>query len=314
MNITRSELDLADALLLKFYRQVELLYGKDVITPNMHLHCHLKQCLLDYGPVHNFWLFAYERYNGILESFPSNHRSLEIQLMKRFLREFKLSILSSLMPEQFKQDFGELMKNQFEPRLEGSLQVTVHGKYNERADPSKLKDWSINSIRSEVVFPSFYFRKTLRDTMLLELQVIYSSLYPTLELQLKSMNTIFRKFSHVTYRGICYNSKKRPIIYVRNPADMEVRAVLLENVVTHAFHLNDDVNEHVVVHVSWLKQHPAKLTCYGKPVELWWKDVLTMNWTLLFHCNYLFVCEVMYEWQTVYAVVLVHNIAVVYTQ
>ena len=67
MSVTKDEIELADNLLLKFCRQVESLYGKSVIKPNMHLHCHLKQCLLDYGPVHTFWLFAYERYNGILD-------------------------------------------------------------------------------------------------------------------------------------------------------------------------------------------------------------------------------------------------------
>lgn len=56
------------------------MYGKDLITPNMHLHCHIKDSIYDYGPIHGFWLFPYERYNGILEHFPSSHRSIEVQL------------------------------------------------------------------------------------------------------------------------------------------------------------------------------------------------------------------------------------------
>ena len=38
---TTTELDVADLLLLRFCNRVQELYGKDVITPNMHLHCHL---------------------------------------------------------------------------------------------------------------------------------------------------------------------------------------------------------------------------------------------------------------------------------
>ena len=34
-----------------------------VVTPNMHLHCHLKSCVLDYEPLHGFWCFSFERYN-----------------------------------------------------------------------------------------------------------------------------------------------------------------------------------------------------------------------------------------------------------
>ena len=37
--------------------------------------------------MHSFWCFAFERYNGILGSMPNNNRSIEVQLMRRFLQE-----------------------------------------------------------------------------------------------------------------------------------------------------------------------------------------------------------------------------------
>lgn len=61
---------MSDALLLQFYKRVERLYGTSVITPNMHVACHLKVCIYDYGPLHSFWLFSFERLNGILENYP----------------------------------------------------------------------------------------------------------------------------------------------------------------------------------------------------------------------------------------------------
>ena len=30
------------------------MYGSSAITPNMHQHCHLKEVILDYGPVYEF--------------------------------------------------------------------------------------------------------------------------------------------------------------------------------------------------------------------------------------------------------------------
>ena len=72
---------------LQFCRRVQRMYGSDVITPNMHMHCHLKSVLLDYGPVFAFWLFSYERYNGILEHQPTSNRCIETQLMRRFLQD-----------------------------------------------------------------------------------------------------------------------------------------------------------------------------------------------------------------------------------
>jgi hypothetical protein len=80
----------ADLLLLNFCRRIELLYGKNEITPNMHLHCHLADCVHDYGPIFGFWLFSFERYNGMLGKFPNNQRHIEVQLMQRFEMEFML--------------------------------------------------------------------------------------------------------------------------------------------------------------------------------------------------------------------------------
>ena len=92
-SLSNDQVKLGDALLLQFCRRTENLFGSQYITPNMHLHCHLHDCILDYGPLHGFWCYAFERYNGILGAMPNNKRSIETQLMQRFLRENQ--ILSS---------------------------------------------------------------------------------------------------------------------------------------------------------------------------------------------------------------------------
>ena len=84
-----SDVGLAHSFLLTFCRDVEKIYGKACITPNMHMHSHLADCLLDYGPVYSFWLFSFERYNGILGSYSMNNKSIELQIM-RSSRETKI--------------------------------------------------------------------------------------------------------------------------------------------------------------------------------------------------------------------------------
>ena len=79
------------------------MYGSDVITPNMHLHCHLKESILAFGTVYSFWLFSFERFNGILEHFPSNNRNIEFCLMHWFLTEFKLASVD--LPDEHKEEF-----------------------------------------------------------------------------------------------------------------------------------------------------------------------------------------------------------------
>ena len=89
---------------MQFCNSFENLYGKESITPNMHLDGHLKECmLLDYGPVYSFWLFSFERYNGLLGSPSTNRRKIELQFMKRFVRD--LIIITK--------DFWDVNKNIF---------------------------------------------------------------------------------------------------------------------------------------------------------------------------------------------------------
>jgi hypothetical protein len=63
--ITVNNAKVADRLLIEFCKMFEQLYGQDFVMPNMHLHGHLYDCLLDFGPVYSFWLFSFERENGV---------------------------------------------------------------------------------------------------------------------------------------------------------------------------------------------------------------------------------------------------------
>ena len=75
----------ADEHLMKFCIQFETIFGPEKVTPNMHLHGHLKKCVIDVGPVHSFWCFSFERYNGMLENMQKNWHSPEVQVMQKFV-------------------------------------------------------------------------------------------------------------------------------------------------------------------------------------------------------------------------------------
>ena len=62
--VTINEVDQGEECMLAFLREAENLYSERLITPNMHYHTHLRECILDYGPFYSFWCFAYERMNG----------------------------------------------------------------------------------------------------------------------------------------------------------------------------------------------------------------------------------------------------------
>ena len=110
---------LARSYLLNFCKGLEQLHSKHRVTPNMHLHTHLIDCILDYGPVYAFWLFSFERYNGIIGDYGTNQRSVEIQLMRKFTSNQFVKDLP--LPLKFQEHFKPLMER-LVSRQTGSLQ------------------------------------------------------------------------------------------------------------------------------------------------------------------------------------------------
>ena len=74
----------------------------------------------DYGPVYAFWLFAYERFNGILGSYHTNSHNISVQLTRRFLDSKDYS--PSKWPAEFVSEFFPLLEHfQYQ---QGSLSQT----------------------------------------------------------------------------------------------------------------------------------------------------------------------------------------------
>ena len=82
--LKESDVTTAHLLLQEFCSQFEALYGQENCSFNMHLHLHLNKTLLDYGPAHASWCYAFERFNGLLGSYSTNNKDIELQIMKRF--------------------------------------------------------------------------------------------------------------------------------------------------------------------------------------------------------------------------------------
>lgn len=83
--VSLQDIEKAGEYMDAFFRSAEQLYGSKLLTLNMHLHLHLSDCYKDYGPCYSFWLFSFERYNGILGRFHTNHQAVEIQIMTKFM-------------------------------------------------------------------------------------------------------------------------------------------------------------------------------------------------------------------------------------
>ncbi|KAL4258273.1 hypothetical protein AB1N83_009184 [Pleurotus pulmonarius] len=95
--IRLSEAEEADALLRGYGLELLELYGPEVIRPNHHYATHVLECVRDFGPLHEFWTFLYERINKVLKSYKtSNHAGGELETS--FFREFHRTVqLSRVM-------------------------------------------------------------------------------------------------------------------------------------------------------------------------------------------------------------------------
>ena len=66
-------------------------------------------CVRDFGPMCSFWLFSFERLNGILGDEPTNNRSIELQLMNRFVKDNSHLHLLSALPRDCSTDISKAL-------------------------------------------------------------------------------------------------------------------------------------------------------------------------------------------------------------
>ena len=146
----------------------------------MHLHIHLKDVILDYGPIHSFWCFSFERYNGIVGSITTNNRSVELQLMR------KITIARLLGGIQLAQEFNPYFCDILSS-LENSVDVSCEGQtatfsnlleylQMDKKMPLHTINWSNLSALS---LPTHYKESVLENEDTLALLQVYKVMFGT---------------------------------------------------------------------------------------------------------------------------------------
>lgn len=189
--ITTSDVTQADRYLLEFCKQFALLYGEDRCTPNMHLHLHLKQCLLDYGPVASFWCFGFERLNGVLGRYHTNNQTIEAQFMRKFLSDQQVQSLN--IPDEANDMFN------FPNNLSGSLKECYNDLHIAQLEALAEKDhlfsdYAIDNLCNSIKLLPPYCKKVLSPTEDQQIYDVYKFLYPD---------------SNITYHSKFYESSKK---------------------------------------------------------------------------------------------------------
>lgn len=260
--ISEEQLKLGDALLLQFCRRTERLFGKSCITPNMYMHAHLCACTEDYGPLHGYWLFPFERYNGILGSMPNNNKSIENQLMSRFIREG--NIISAQLPDEY--------SNEFTPILPSSCSIgSVSDTLSLSSVPSVNTSWVMDS---SIHVPNYSSRCMLDPTEKNHLVELYSDLHKVSRSTIE-ISSVCMKYLHITMHGKqlgSHNSRMASSSVVLATWDNELFGFLSS---PHRLFLQAQCCQqmtHLLVNLSYLKYHPKNMA-FGKPITVWYHDL-----------------------------------------
>ena len=174
-SLSVDDLTRADEKIMEFLKLFESHYGKECCTPNMHLHAHIKECILDFGPIAAFWTFPFERFNGILESFSKNWMKPEEQITRKFLSFQELTAIE-IVPEL--SDLASLCTTN---DSSGSLQQTMNNPFSLYCCKKNVvcSYHLINSEYSDLhemlgkVFEIYFCDSDIED-----LAITYSILYP----------------------------------------------------------------------------------------------------------------------------------------
>ena len=283
--LTNRDLHLADALIMQFCKRAERIYGKEVITPNMHMHAHLKSCIEDYGPLHSFWLYAFERYNGLLENIPNNNRCIEPQLVQHFIED-NITLLHEL-PTEFKEFESFLPYNNLKSPV-GSLADTLSG---DKSFNSAIQSWEYNE---NIILPKTQSRFLFMESQSHFVKLLYSKIFSVALSSIEMSNFCWQyKTVKINEKTIgCHNTRSQSSSIVATWWDTELfgnplssivedhlepfqdllRPAKVKAVYLHQVKIDGISRTVLLVALSWYQFHP-KMLLLGKPLTLWCSSI-----------------------------------------
>lgn len=242
----------------------------------MHLHCHLKECIEDYGPVYSFWCFAFEQHNRFLGNTITNNRSVETQLMRKFLSEQFVSNVA--LPEHFYEQFTSLFSKYCDS---SSVKCVPVGS---SALLSIATSTNLGSIQwSEIALitlPSAYKLMHLDADDHQLLSETYQAMYPEKNIQASMVSKVSRRYLSVYLGGEKIGSKfecrslrsaRVMASWARNHGKIDPSEAIRPGFVkffVNCIKIGEEYKKHVFACIEWYSEDTQE-TLYRRPVEIW---------------------------------------------
>ena len=247
----------------------------------MHLHSHLINCAIDYGPVHNFWLFSFERFNGLLGDFKTNQRAVEIQLMRKFLRDQDIRNLPfpSAFCEHFDHIFSQMKNTNMDPLQDISSTVDLLSLSDGPVTKSNL--W-LDAGSCTCISP--HRVGYLDDDELNFSMESYSTFLEGVEF--RNGTVIFDRYASVEFCDEQYgslDSRSERSSYVIapwagvggqiDPDTSDARPAVVRYYMKQNICIHGQWKTLVMAYVSWFQKHPDRHKRQSGTTEIWCKDI-----------------------------------------
>jgi hypothetical protein len=127
--VKQSDLDEAHNRLINMAQLIKKYYSPNLISSNIYLSLHIRQCSLDYGPPYAYWCYSFKRMNGLLGSYLTSNRSIEPELIRILMKnaqvEYRIHSVN-------REDGAGLLLDQLllllDKKVHGSLKMTENFK------------------------------------------------------------------------------------------------------------------------------------------------------------------------------------------
>ena len=284
--LTTTEIEKLKRMFLKFGTEFENEYGEMSTYPNLHLHGHLNECLLDYGPVYNFWCFAFERYNGTIADIHVNHIAIEIQLMRTITSHSFISNLQFSTPS--------IHADTFQPTCESLINTgssefpSVTNSFILYECTHNLPSSLNNAISDSLVHPKGPGKLRAISSVEAILQM-YQALYPNSSLDNNDVPLTYHEYGSVVIGRELFGSRinKRTSnnsLVMASWSDedgnvcfdnlLNVRPGTVKFFMKHSITIENTKVDHILAVVSWFRK-PTELQNlreYKNPVTAWAKQ------------------------------------------
>ncbi|XP_070568393.1 uncharacterized protein [Ptychodera flava] len=284
--ISEADIKRADFLMIKFCHNFEKLYGELSVTPNMHIHGHLLECVKDYGPVYGFWCFSFERCNGAIGDIKTNKVSIETQFMRTIMTQVFAHELQFKLPLLYRDELLPLcMDKPCTTSLDETLpspsliQHLVTFSVESLTSVLNHKVWSDNScIKTKKQYHLSWLDQSERSM----LHHMYQTVYSSANLSYSCVSQTYKKYSTIhlgqELYGSALNKRTLRYSYVMATWAGENCTILLDKkfvrpgkvkyYMTHCVQVGRELLEHVIAVVEWFKPMENNFE-YSHPLSVW---------------------------------------------